>query len=80
MMCAKYHSNETIGAEQVRRLIKNLQLLAKEAGHERPLMIGIDQENGLLRYTYIAGRVRMIFTGLVSAFSSPTAGTQLCVI
>lgn len=49
-------------AEQVRRLTQNLQSLAKEAGHERPLMIGIDQENGL-----------------VSAFSSPTAGTQLCV-
>ncbi|KAH9948468.1 glycoside hydrolase [Amylocystis lapponica] len=44
---------------QVHDLIGKLQLLAKEAGHERPLMIGIDQENGL-----------------VSAFSSPTAGTQ----
>ncbi|GLB44657.1 putative glycoside hydrolase [Lyophyllum shimeji] len=46
-------------AKQVRGLIRQLQTIAKEAGHERPLLIGIDQENGL-----------------VSAFSSPTAGTQ----
>ncbi|KAF9446537.1 glycoside hydrolase family 3 protein [Macrolepiota fuliginosa MF-IS2] len=46
-------------AEQTRQLIKALQLLARQAGHERPLLIGIDQENGL-----------------VSAFSSPSAGTQ----
>ncbi|TFK37649.1 glycoside hydrolase family 3 protein [Crucibulum laeve] len=45
--------------EQVRSLVHELQLIAKEADHEKPLMIGIDQENGL-----------------VSAFSSPAAGTQ----
>ncbi|GBE87136.1 Beta-hexosaminidase [Sparassis crispa] len=33
---------------QVRALVRKLQLLAKEAGHKRPLMIGIDQENGLV--------------------------------
>ncbi|TFK96145.1 glycoside hydrolase [Pterulicium gracile] len=44
---------------QVHRLIHELQALAKESGHARPLMIGIDQENGL-----------------VSAFSSPSVGTQ----
>ncbi|KAF9813278.1 hypothetical protein IEO21_05662 [Rhodonia placenta] len=33
---------------QVQALVTDLQRLAKEAGHERPLMIGIDQENGLV--------------------------------
>ncbi|KAF8627587.1 hypothetical protein AX17_006160 [Amanita inopinata Kibby_2008] len=46
-------------AAQVRRLVNELQATAQKCGHERPLLIGIDQENGL-----------------VSAFSSPAAGTQ----
>ncbi|KAG6837787.1 hypothetical protein H0H93_001714 [Arthromyces matolae] len=46
-------------AKQVQGLVRELQLLAKESGHVRPLLVGIDQENGL-----------------VSAFSSPAAGTQ----
>ncbi|KAF8154030.1 glycoside hydrolase family 3 protein [Crassisporium funariophilum] len=46
-------------AVQARRLIRDLQSLAQESGHKKPLLIGIDQENGL-----------------VSAFSSRTAGTQ----
>ncbi|KAJ3573004.1 hypothetical protein NP233_g2717 [Leucocoprinus birnbaumii] len=46
-------------AENTLKIVLGLQQLAQEAGHERPLLIGIDQENGL-----------------VSAFSSPTAGTQ----
>ncbi|KAH9477033.1 Beta-hexosaminidase [Psilocybe cubensis] len=45
-------------AAQTKRLVDALQTLAREAGQEQPMMIGIDQENGL-----------------VSAFSSPTAGT-----
>ncbi|CAA7262571.1 unnamed protein product [Cyclocybe aegerita] len=45
--------------KQTQELIRTLQQLAKAAGHERPLLVGIDQENGL-----------------VSAFSSPSAGTQ----
>ncbi|EJT96594.1 glycoside hydrolase [Dacryopinax primogenitus] len=45
--------------QQVCALVRELQTCAKESGQERPLMIGIDQENGL-----------------VSAFSSPKAGTQ----
>ncbi|KAF8175151.1 glycoside hydrolase family 3 protein [Pholiota molesta] len=44
-------------AAQTRKLVLDLQKIAKDAGHETPLLIGIDQENGL-----------------VSAFSSPTAG------
>ncbi|KAF9529033.1 glycoside hydrolase superfamily [Crepidotus variabilis] len=46
-------------AKQTQLMVQNLQQLARDASHERPLLIGIDQENGL-----------------VSAFSSPTAGTQ----
>ncbi|KAF5375357.1 hypothetical protein D9615_008023 [Tricholomella constricta] len=40
-------------AKQVRKIIRELQRIAKESGHAKPLLIG-----------------------LVSAFSSPTAGTQ----
>ncbi|KAI0717730.1 glycoside hydrolase [Cerioporus squamosus] len=37
-----------VGIAQVRRLTTGLQAIAKEAGHPRPLLIGIDQENGLV--------------------------------
>ncbi|KAF8330177.1 glycoside hydrolase [Cantharellus anzutake] len=33
---------------QLRKLINSLQRLARDAGHARPLMIGMDQENGLV--------------------------------
>ncbi|KJZ68880.1 hypothetical protein HIM_11724 [Hirsutella minnesotensis 3608] len=35
-------------AAQLRALCLGLQRLAKEAGHKQPLLIGIDQENGLV--------------------------------
>ncbi|KAF8524868.1 glycoside hydrolase [Hysterangium stoloniferum] len=35
-------------ARQLRGLIAKLQSIAKEANHEQPLLIGIDQENGLV--------------------------------
>lgn len=35
-----------LGAAQTRKLVLDLQKIAKDAGHERPLLIGIDQENG----------------------------------
>jgi hypothetical protein len=35
-----------LGAKQVHALLRKLQQIAKDAGHERPLMIGTDQENG----------------------------------
>ncbi|KAK0392957.1 hypothetical protein NLU13_2451 [Sarocladium strictum] len=35
-------------AQQLRDLCRDLQRVAKEAGHEQPLFIGIDQENGLV--------------------------------
>ncbi|KZV63552.1 glycoside hydrolase family 3 protein [Peniophora sp. CONT] len=42
-------------AAQTRRVVRMLQQIAKEAGHERPLMIGIDQENGLVSAFSVAG-------------------------
>ncbi|KAG7447273.1 glycoside hydrolase family 3 protein [Guyanagaster necrorhizus] len=33
---------------QVRRIVSELQMIAKEAGHERALLIGTDQENGMV--------------------------------
>ena len=61
-------------------LVKGLQQFAKDCGHTRPLMIGIDQENGqyMLRHELLLMLHALI--GLVSAFSSThryTAGTQL---
>lgn len=35
-------------AQQLKALTDELQQLAKDAGHDRPLTIGIDQENGLV--------------------------------
>ena len=32
--------------QQLRRLIRELQQLAMESGHDKPLLIGTDQENG----------------------------------
>lgn len=36
-------------ANEVLRLTTELQLIAKQAGHERPLLICVDQENGVVR-------------------------------
>ncbi|KAJ7132097.1 glycoside hydrolase [Mycena epipterygia] len=37
-----------VDAPQIRALVRELQTLAKDAGHIKPLLIGIDQENGLV--------------------------------
>ncbi|OSD03667.1 glycoside hydrolase family 3 protein [Trametes coccinea BRFM310] len=71
---------------QVHRIVHELQSLAKEAGHERPLMIGIDQENGLVSAfstaateeagTQFPGAMALAATGsteLASAVSTATA-------
>ncbi|KAI0255533.1 hypothetical protein BJV78DRAFT_1176510 [Lactifluus subvellereus] len=52
-------------AQQMHALVQKLQGIAKDAGHERPLMIGTDQENGLVSAFNIA--------------HSNEAGTQLSV-
>jgi beta-N-acetylhexosaminidase len=68
-----------IGAAQTRKLVLDLQKIAKDAGHETPLLIGIDQENGELLPGFSA-QCNLAYSrnaGLVSAFSSPTAGAVL---
>lgn len=52
------------GITQVHTLTRRLQQIAKDAGHATPLLIGIDQENGLVSAFSPAG---------------DEAGTQLCV-
>ncbi|OZJ03984.1 hypothetical protein BZG36_04043 [Bifiguratus adelaidae] len=42
-------------AEQVRKLCHDLQQIAKDAGHERPLLICADQENGVVQRLNAAG-------------------------
>ncbi|KAJ7695108.1 glycoside hydrolase family 3 protein [Mycena rosella] len=37
-----------VDAPQTRALVRALQTIARDAGHARPLLIGIDQENGLV--------------------------------
>ncbi|KAJ7453969.1 glycoside hydrolase family 3 protein [Mycena galericulata] len=37
-----------LSAAQIRTLVRELQTLARDAGHAKPLLIGIDQENGLV--------------------------------
>ncbi|KAG5350185.1 hypothetical protein C0989_012334 [Termitomyces sp. Mn162] len=37
-----------LDAKQVRNIVRELQSIAKESGHEKPLLIGIDQENGAM--------------------------------
>ncbi|KAG5639067.1 hypothetical protein DXG03_003848, partial [Asterophora parasitica] len=32
-------------AKQTRKIVRELQSIAKESGHAKPLLIGIDQEN-----------------------------------
>lgn len=69
------------GFEQIKGLVAQLQQLAKDAGHERPLMVGIDQENGVCIFFSRTGALRRA-SGLVSAFNpvNGQCGTQLYVI
>ncbi len=43
------------GIAHVHRLTSELQAIAKESGHSRPLLIGIDQENGAFPTSDLAG-------------------------
>ncbi|KAG0170185.1 hypothetical protein DFQ28_002250 [Apophysomyces sp. BC1034] len=50
--------------EQVHKLTQSLQKLAYEAGHSHPLLIAVDQENGILRRlgssgTYLPGNMAL---------------------
>ncbi|RPD60759.1 glycoside hydrolase [Lentinus tigrinus ALCF2SS1-6] len=62
----------------VHRLTSELQALAKEAGHTRPLLIGIDQENGLVSAFSIPGAGTQ-FPGAMAlaASGSPELATEV---
>jgi beta-N-acetylhexosaminidase len=68
--------------EQVHKLIRDLQQIAKDAGHERPLMVGIDQENGLVSAfstpkvgTQFPGAMGLAATGSTSLVEQVTAAS-----
>ena len=61
---------------QLHALIRNLQEIAKESGHEHPLLIGIDQENGARLVLYHSNIVIHRYQGMVSAFSGAKVGVQ----
>jgi beta-N-acetylhexosaminidase len=59
-----FFSRNIESPEQVQRLTHALQTAAKEAGHVRPLMIAVDQENGVVRRlgssgTYLPGSMAL---------------------
>ncbi len=55
-----FFSRNIIDAQQVLELTQSLQSIAKEAGHRYPLLIAIDQENGLVQRL---GEAATIFPG-----------------
>lgn len=62
--------------EQIRNLVHELQQMAKDAGHERPLLIGIDQENGLVSaFNPPDGRCGTQFPGAMAL--AATGSTEL---
>ncbi|KAI7848943.1 glycoside hydrolase superfamily [Circinella umbellata] len=65
--------------EQVRQLTTSLQSIARRAGHKRPLLIAVDQENGVVRRlgrksgTYLPGSMAL------GALGSSTAARDVAV-
>ena len=67
-----FFSRNIESPEQVQKLTHTLQTAAKEAGHERPLLIAVDQENGVVRRlgssgTYLPGSMALGAINLTSA-------------
>ncbi|KAG6859762.1 hypothetical protein C0995_004397 [Termitomyces sp. Mi166 len=52
-----------LNAKQVRNIVRELQSIAKESGHQKPLLIGIDQENGIDRAQPLPGAMALAATG-----------------
>ncbi|KZV99742.1 glycoside hydrolase [Exidia glandulosa HHB12029] len=70
--------------EHIKSLVSKLQQLAKDAGHERPLMVGIDQENGLVsafnpvngqRGTQFPGAMALAATGSLELAQKTSAAS-----
>ncbi|CAO3641920.1 unnamed protein product [Cunninghamella blakesleeana] len=64
--------------EQVQQLTYDLQQAAKDAGHQRPLFIALDQENGVVRRlgssgTYLPGNMA------IGAMNSVTSARQIAL-
>ncbi|HEX9037368.1 MAG TPA: beta-N-acetylhexosaminidase [Ktedonobacterales bacterium] len=57
-------------ARQVSRLTRDLQAAAREAGHDQPLLIAVDQENGLVR------RLGAAITNLPGAMALGATGDE----
>ncbi|KAI9361345.1 glycoside hydrolase superfamily [Pilaira anomala] len=69
-------SRNIASPSQVQKLTYNLQRAAKEAGHVRPLLIAVDQENGVVRRlgqsgTYLPGNMAL------GAINSSSAAYQV---
>lgn len=76
-----FFSRNIGSAEQVQQLTHTLQTAAKEAGHERPLFIAVDQENGVVRRlgssgTYLPGSMALGAIGSTSAAYQVAAATS----
>lgn len=67
-----FFSRNIESPQQVQQLTHTLQTAAKEAGHMRPLLIAVDQENGVVRRlgssgTYLPGSMALGAIGSTSA-------------
>lgn len=69
---------------QLHSLVRSLQQLAKDAGHPRPLMIGTDQENGLVSAfsspacgTQFPGAMAIAATGSIDIADKVSAATAM---
>ncbi|KAJ7746895.1 glycoside hydrolase family 3 protein [Mycena maculata] len=78
-----------VDAAQTRALVRQLQTLAKNAGHAKPLLIGIDQENGLVSAfsranagTQFPGAMALAATGSpdIAERVSKASGTELKLV
>lgn len=68
-------SRRSTAAEQATKLILELQTIAHKAGHPRPLLIAIDQENGGLNNLCDNTHIRQ-FPGSMGI--AATGSTEIC--
>ncbi|ORX44457.1 glycoside hydrolase, partial [Hesseltinella vesiculosa] len=73
-----FFSRNIDNPEQVKRLTRSLQQAARDAGHTRPLLIAVDQENGVVRRlgtsgTYLPGNMAL------GAMNSTTYAKQVAL-
>ncbi|KAL1917137.1 uncharacterized protein VTP21DRAFT_4793 [Calcarisporiella thermophila] len=63
-------SRNIASVEQLRSLTLSLQQIAKNAGHPHPLLIAVDQENGMVRRF---GKMTTLFPGNMALGALPTS-------